>query len=167
MQFTFVIFLVTLILFRRVKRSIGFQKYSQPTLIIRVVLFSIITLAILAFAILNPKVLLPDGLGILAGLVLAYIATNHAQFEKREDGLYYKTHLWVEITVICLFLARFIYRVVILKDMFQPDQSQQEIHERMQSIQDPITGSILFAFCTYYIGYFSFILKEAKKEIKE
>jgi hypothetical protein len=166
MQFTFIIFLVALILFRRVKRSIGFQKYNETTLIVRMVLFSIITLSILAFALVNPMSLIADGIGILAGLILAYIATNHAQFEKREDGLYFKTHIWVEVAVICLFLARFAYRFVIVKDIFQSDESQQDMQVRMHTMQDPVTGSILFAFCTYYIGYFSFVLKEGKKAMK-
>jgi hypothetical protein len=163
MKMTVVIFLIAFILLRRVKRSVGFQKYSEPTLIIRMVLFSLIALSFLIYAAFYPMALIPDGIGVLAGLVLAYIATNHAQFDKREDGLYFKTHVWVEVIVICLFLARFAYRALILKDMFQPEQSQQDIQTKLQSIRDPITGSILFVFCTYYLGYFSFILKEGKK----
>ncbi len=167
MKFTVIIFLVALILARRIRRSIGFQKYNEPLLIIRIVLFSIISLLFLAFAMLYPMAFVSDGVGIIAGLILAYIATNHAQFEKREDGLYFKTHIWVEIVVIALFLARFVYRIIIVKDMFQPNQSEQDIQNRMQSMRDPITGSVLFAFCTYYIGYFSFILNEGKKAAKE
>ncbi|HTA26352.1 MAG TPA: CcdC protein domain-containing protein, partial [Bacteroidia bacterium] len=131
MKYTVVIFLVALILARRIRRSVGFQKYNQPLLIIRIVLFSIISLLFLAFAILYPMAFVSDGVGIIAGLILAYIATNHAQFEKRENGLYFKTHIWVEIVVITLFLARFIYRVIVVKDMFQPAESQ-DIQTRMQ-----------------------------------
>ncbi len=166
MKFPIIVFLIALILARRIRRSIGFQKFNEPLLIVRVVLFSIVSVLFLAFAFLYPMAFVSDGLGIIIGLVLAYTATNHAKFEKRENGLYFKTHIWVEIVVITLFLARFVYRVVVLKDMFEPDQSQQDIQARMQSMRDPITGAVLFAFCTYYIGYFSFILKEGRKALK-
>ena len=164
MQPIFLFALVSLLLLRRIKRSVGFQKYNSTVLIIRMVIFGIITLSILSTSILFPSALPYQGLGVIAGLVLAYIATNHAQFEKREDGLYFKTHVWIEIIVICLFLARFIYRIVVVKDMFQPNQSQEDLQTKMQAMQDPYTSSVLFVFCAYYIGYFSFILKEAKKK---
>jgi hypothetical protein len=167
MKFPFIIFLVALLLFRRIKRSVGFQKYNETSLIIRMVLFSIVSLLFLGFGFLYPMAFINDGVGIIAGLILAYIATNHAQFEKRDNGLYFKTHVWIELAVVCLFLFRFIYRMVIVKDMFQPDQDQQDMQTKMQTMHDPITGGILFTFCAYYIGYFSFILKEGKAEMKK
>lgn len=166
MQFIFIIALITLLLVRRIKRSIGFQKFNQTSLIVRMVLFGVVILSILSYAIVNPIALIPDTIGLIAGLVLAYIATHHAKFEKRADGLYFKTHVWVEMTVIALFIARIIYRVLILKDMMQPGQDQQDMQEKMQTLRDPWTSSILFVFCTYYIGYFSFILKEGKTAMK-
>lgn len=167
MQKLIVIVVLVLILSRRIKRSIGFQKYNQTTLIIRMVAFGIITISVLLTSIIYPPTLFYDVAGIIAGLILAYIATNHAQFEKREDGLYFKTHIWVEIAVIALFLARFVYRFVLVKDMFQSDENQQDIQTRMHSMRDPVTGAILFAFCAYYLGYFSFILKEGKKALSK
>ncbi len=167
MQAIIGIILVLLIIARRVKKSIGFQKFNQTTLIIRMVSFAIIMLLILSASIMYPETIFYNGVGIIAGLVLAYIATNQAQFEKREDGVYFKTHVWVELTVMGLFLARIAYRAFVLKDMLQPNQSNEEIHEKTKILRDPLTGSVLFTFCTYYIGYFSFILREGKKELKK
>lgn len=167
MNFTVIILLAALVLFRRIKRSIGFQKFNEASLIIRMVIFGLVSLLILFSAIIYPMALIGDGIGIIAGLVLAYIATNHAQFEKREKGLYFKTHIWVEITVIVLFVIRFAYRFYMYKDMFQPNESPHEMQNRMQTMQDPFTSVVIFLFCAYYIGYFSFILKEAKKAMKE
>ena len=166
MQSVILYALVAWLLVRRIKRSIGFQKYNPTTLIMRMVAFGIIALSILCTSIIFPSVLWYEGLGIIAGLVLAYIATNHAEFEKRENVLYFKTHVWIEIIVICLFLARFIYRIVITKDMFQPGEDQQDLQTKIHTMHDPITGFILFTFCAYYIGYYSFILKEGKKVMK-
>lgn len=116
---------------------------------------------------MSPSILIPDGIGIITGLVLAYIATNHAQFEKRGEGLYFKTHIWVEIVVIVLFLVRFSYRLYVLRDMFQPGQTQLDAQTRIEYMRDPFTGFIFLTFCTYYIGYYSFILKEGKKALNQ
>lgn len=130
-------------------------------------IFGVIAILFLSGSIVNTAVLIPDAIGIIAGLILAYIATNHAKFEKRENGLYFKTHIWVEIAIIVLFLARFGYRIFMLRNMFQPGESPEEMQSHMQNMQDPFTGAVIFAFCTYYIGYFSFILKEGKKALKD
>jgi len=166
MKLPIIIALIVLVAFRRIKRSIGFQKFSEPSLIIRMVVFGLVALLILFGAIINPMSLISDGIGIIAGLVLAYIATNHAKFEKRENGLYFKTHIWVEMIVITLFMARLVYRLYMYQDLFQPDQNSQDMQNSMKSMQDPFTGAVIFTFCTYYIGYFSFVLKEAKKALK-
>jgi len=131
------------------------------------VLFALFALSLLSGVIMSPSILIPDGIGIITGLVLAYIATNHAQFEKRGEGLYFKTHIWVEIVVIVLFLVRFSYRLYVLRDMFQPGQTQLDAQTRIEYMRDPFTGFIFLTFCTYYIGYYSFILKEGKKALNQ
>ena len=167
MNGTVLIALLVFVIALRIKRSIGFQQYSEVRIIIRMVAFGIVSFFLLSGAIIFPMMLIGDVIGIIAGLILAYIATNHAQFEKREKGLYFKTHIWVEITVLVLFVARFAYRFFILKGMFQPNESPEDMQKSMQTMQDPLTGAAIFAFCAYYIGYFSFILKEGKKVLKE
>ncbi len=107
MQFSFAILIVALILARRIQRATQFQKYNQTVMIIRIILFGFIALGFLFYSLFDPLILLWDVIGIAGGLALAYVATNHAKFEKRENGLYFKTHVWVEITVIVLFIARF------------------------------------------------------------
>lgn len=167
MKLTVLIALVTLLLVRRIQRSIGFQKYRESNLITRIVLFVLVGALLLSGSVINPSILIPDSIGIIGGLVLAYIATNHAKFEKRGNGLYFKTHIWVEVVIIALFIARFAYRMYMFKDLFQPDESPQDMQARMQTMRDPFTGAVIFAFCTYYIGYFAFILKEGKKALQE
>lgn len=167
MSATLYIALIVLILFRRLKRSFGFQKFNETTLIVRMVIFGLITLVILSTSITYPMAFLYDGIGIIAGLILAYFGTKHAKFEKRENVLYFRTHGWIEITVIVLFLARFVYRIILMKDTFQPgNETPQELQAHVQSIQDPFTSAVIFTFCTYYIGYFSFVLKEGKKALQ-
>jgi membrane protein CcdC involved in cytochrome C biogenesis len=165
MQNTFIIFLVALLLFRRLKNSVGFQKFSLPALVGKVTIFILISAFYIIAAQRNSQVLNILA-GVFSGLVLAYVATYHARFEKRENGLFYRTHVWVEIIVVCLFLFRFVYRLVILKDIIQPGNDMQDASAKMKAMQDPVTGILLLCFCTYYIGYYTFILMEGRRAIK-
>lgn len=167
MKIIILITLVALLLVRRLQRSIGFQQYRQTTLIVRMILFAVLALSLLSSAVIRPVGLIPDIIGIIAGLVLAYIATNHAEFEKREERLYFKTHIWVEIIVIILFLVRFSYRLYMMRNMFQPGQTQIDAQTRMEYMRDPFTALIFLTFCAYYIGYYAFIIKEGKKILKQ
>lgn len=167
MKVVILIALVVVLLVRRIQTGMGFQQYRQTTITIRVVLFVLFALSLLSSTVMSPKGLIPDGIGIFAGLVLAYIATKHAQFEKKGESLYFKTHIWVEIVVVVLFLMRFSYRLYVLRDTFQPEQTQLDAQTRMEYMRDPFTGFIFLTFCTYYIGYYSFILKEGKKALTQ
>lgn len=48
------------------------------------------------------------------GAGLGLTAIRHTRFEHRADGWYYRTHLWIEIAVLVLFLSRIIYRVAFI-----------------------------------------------------
>lgn len=167
MKAIILIVLVTLIAVRRIQRSIGFQLYRKQTLVARVALFGVLAAVLLYGAALYPTQLIPDVIGIIAGLALAYIATRHAQFEKRENRLYFKTHILVEIIVIALFLVRFAYRLYINRDTFNNAATTQNMQTRIDYFRDPFTGLIFLAFCFYYIGYYSFILKEGRNQLTE
>jgi hypothetical protein len=167
MKVVILITLVLLLVARRIQHSIGFQQYRQTTLTVRMVLFVLFALSLLSGGLVTPSLLIPNGIGIIAGLVLAYIATNHTQFEKRGEGLYFKTHIWVEIVVITLFVVRFSYRLYVMRDMFQPGQTELDPQTKIAYMHDSFTGFIFLTFCTYYIGYYSFILKEAKKALSQ
>ena len=60
---------------------------------------------------LHPLSYFYDLIGIALGLILTVYALKHVSIENRGGVLYFRTHLWVELIVLFLFLYRFLYRI--------------------------------------------------------
>jgi hypothetical protein len=157
------VLLVGYLIYRRVQKTIGFQKYTSSRLIFRIVLFSLVSAMILAVTIFDPMALVSDGVGILLGLTLVYFAVKNTIFENRADGLYYRTHIWVELTVLGLFFSRLIYRFYTMSQVMQ--NADERMQDRMNDLRNPLTSGVFFIICAYYVGYFIFILKHAKHQL--
>jgi hypothetical protein len=166
-QYIIPVILIAFLISRKIRRTIGFQKYSKPRLIIRIVILSIVTLPVLALAALHPISLVSDTVGVLIGFVLLFFATKNTVFEKRNDNLFYRTHIWIELLILFIFFGRLLYRISIMYRVLESSQSQYETRSQLESMRDPFTAAVFFIICTYYIGYFSFILKRAAKPLEE
>jgi len=102
--------LIVFLIYRRIKRTIGFQKYIPAVIVTRIILFSIVSAIVLFFTVTQINSLIADIAGFSIGLLLLYLAIKNKVFEKREKGLYYRAHIWIELIIMILFLARFVYR---------------------------------------------------------
>ncbi|HWY36390.1 MAG TPA: hypothetical protein VNX68_17225 [Nitrosopumilaceae archaeon] len=159
------VLLIGFLIYRRVQRTIGFQKYSPNRLKFRIGLLSIIAIVLLVLTFLHPISLISDGLGIILGLVLVYFAIKNTIFDNRVDGLFYRTHIWIELTVLFLFFARLIYRFYQMSVVMEKVHSGEQMSDKLNDIRNPLTAVVLFIMCTYYISYFLFVLKQAKAEL--
>jgi len=166
-QFLIIIALIAYSAFRRVMRALNFQKYKQGALLFKVGLYCFVALILLASAALNPMSYLFYLIGAVAGGVLVFIAVKNMIFEKRADGLYYRTHVWVEIAVLVLFFARLIYRFYIMSQVMGVDATDPDaMSKRLQYTRDPFTSFVFFLLCTYYIGYYFYVYKRSAEAIK-
>ncbi|WP_416826367.1 sporulation protein [Ectobacillus polymachus] len=155
---------ILLILYVRVKRSIGFQPFKVRKFIIRIIIFSILILVLLAMSATHPISYLYDLAGIVVGGVLATYAMKHSLFELREQALFYRTHIWIESIVLFLFLSRFFYRLIYL---FSISSSQSSSQLNQNFAKDPLTYAVFFLLAVYYIGYYSFVLQRGKRILHE
>ncbi|CAN5897727.1 hypothetical protein BH11BAC7_BH11BAC7_30970 [soil metagenome] len=158
--------LFVLLIARKVKGSIGFQKFAKARLIIRICLFSFVALMLLTTAALHPISYISDFVGALLGFGLLYWAMKLTIFENREAGLYYRTNIWIEVTIIALFLIRFISRFPLFYGTFSnafsgKHETPGEVKAKLETLRDPYTGALIFVMIAYYIGYSAFILKKA------
>jgi hypothetical protein len=159
--------LIVFLIYRRIKRTIGFQKYIPAVMITRIVLFSLVSSMVLFFTVTQTISLIADIAGISIGLSLLYLAIKNTVFEKREGGLYYRTHIWIELTIMILFLGRFIYRFYGIFTSQISSHSPEEMPNSVQNLRDPLTSSVFLVICAYYIGYFTYILKHGKKALQK
>jgi len=73
------------------------------------------------------------------------------------------THIYIEATVLTLFLARVFYRVLMVfmaaKNLIAVSGDDQTI----QYIRDPYTVAIFFVLIAYYIIYYSFLIRKGNQ----
>ncbi|NHN34564.1 hypothetical protein [Paenibacillus agricola] len=155
--------IVAFAIYRRVKRTVGYQKLSRTRLIFRTVMFGLLGCIFLYVGFLHPLNLVADGIGLAAGLVLAFYAIKHIRFEKRVDAWYYRTALWVEITLIVLLLGRIIYKLLSIY-LNNPVLFQSGAAPSLDSYtKDPVTVGIFFVLISFYIRYFTYLLGKSKE----
>ncbi|MBS4174558.1 sporulation protein [Bacillus sp. FJAT-49736] len=150
--------IIALILYRRIKRSIGFQPFKRSRLTTRIVIFSIITVLLLGTSALHPISYLYDLLGIILGSILVMYAMKHSTFEMRNTTLYYRTHIWIESLVLFIFLSRFAYRIVFMLQMTS-NVNMNDPQNTQYYAKDPLTMGVFFLLAAYYIGFYSFVIK--------
>jgi hypothetical protein len=157
------IILVALAIFLRIKRSLGFQQYRPMLAISRITVCVIILLITFGFALrFHPETLLTDAIGVVAGLGTAYLGVWHVKLEERKDGLYYRTHVWVEVGILLLFFVRLAYRFYDIYGTLG-NLPPEKIAGQLRYEKDPITGIIISVFCTYYISYFTYLIIQVNK----
>jgi len=157
---TFVIaLLIGFMLYRKTKRTVGSQKLVRSRLMFRMILFGVVGCIFLYASVLHPLNFIADLAGLACGLLLAYYAVKHTEFEQRSDGLYYRTATWVNIAVLALLVGRIVYRMLTQGSI---DGAAPPDPARMFA-SDPLTIGIFFVIITYYIRFFTFLLVKQKE----
>lgn len=159
-QFAVPALLIVFVLYRRIKRSVGYQKFTPRRMRFRMAVLGIIGILLLVAGYMHPILYLADAAGIACGITLAYFAVRHCTFEWRDQDLYYRTHIWIEMLVLALFSGRIAFRFIF---MFSPEGQAMLANDPAQMQQytrDPWTAFVFFIIVAYYIWYFRFLLKE-------
>ncbi|MGG1553846.1 hypothetical protein [Paenibacillus ferrarius] len=152
---------IAFFIYRRIKRTVGFQPLRRRRLIVRTSLFSVFGVVILALGFVHPIHFIGYGLGLAGGTLLGLTAIRHTRFEHRADGWYYRTHLWIDITVLVLFLGRLAYRYAAIAVSSTP--SNMNPADFSQFSKDPVTAGAFFIIVSYYVIFFGYLLREEKK----
>jgi membrane protein CcdC involved in cytochrome C biogenesis len=159
------VLLIAFILYRRIRRTIGYQKLAQGRMTFRMVALAAVGALMLVAGAARPVVYLYDLVGIAAGIVLAYYAIRTTTFERRGDSWYYRPNAWVGAVLLVLFIGRLGYRLYEDYILFKSGSAMYAQGQQPQFTayyHDPSTTLILFALIAYYVVYYSFVIRNAK-----
>jgi hypothetical protein len=148
--------LMALMLYRRSRRTFGRQKLEKNRLIFRMVLLSVIGLALIATAHTVEGVI-AGGLGLLLGLGLGVVGLRHTVFETTPEGHFYTPHTYVGLAVTALLLARIASRFFNVYQMQASGTFTQGDFQR-----SPLTFGIFFLMVGYYGLYYGGVLRQLK-----
>jgi hypothetical protein len=167
MQVAIPFILIGFLMYRRVRRSIGFQKFSPKRMRFRTILFGILGLLIMTMGFIHPILFLADGVGIAIGIVLSIYAMRHFIYEWREGILFTRTHIVIESTVLILFLGRVLYRILSVFVLAKQTGAVTDNNQMAQYARDPLTVGVFCVIIVYYIVYYTFLIQKGKTLLTE
>ncbi len=166
---TFIIIaaLVLFAIFRRARALFTRQKIRQESMMLRLGIFGVLGVVVLALSLTDSLILLGDLAGLVAGAVVAYFGLRLTTFDRQPDGLYYKPNPYIGIAVFAVFLVRFGYRLIetlpYVQTVAQQARSGGAITISSQFAGDPITGASYFLMIGYYVFYYVTLILRARQ----
>ena len=143
--------------YMRVRRNVGRQPFRPSQLVVRIVIFSIISLLIGLGAMNYPQSLEALGGGLVLGVPLALIGLHLTKFETTPTGKFYTPNTAIGVALIVLFAGRVGYRMFALFGA-SPTGSPPPA-----PFQSPLTLLIFGVTAGYYIAYYAGVLRRGKK----
>ena len=158
-----IILLLVYRIFKRVRRSIGWQQLNKKRMRISTVIFFIIGVLLLFEGGTKPLILTSDAIGILIGIGLAYFASIKTNFEMRNGSWFYNTNIWISGTVTLLFFGRLIYRIYDIYSIEKLHGLQNDaVTSRLQSMASGWSAGLMLIKFAYYIVFNLFMFKKVK-----
>jgi len=155
--------LIVFSIYRRVRRTVSFQPLRKSAFTVRIILFILVGVLYLSGGARHPVLFAFDALGLLIGAIFAYFAIRTTVFEQRGDRWFFRTNRWIGITLVTLFLLRFVYRMVLVYNMSsQQIAAGQPVANAQAYTVDPLTSVVLFMLVSYYIAYYVSIMRKEK-----
>lgn len=146
-----------LIIYRRLKRSIGRQRVSTSRLALRAVFVTVVVALFVVSSLTNPLNLLEDVIGVVFGGVVAAIGLYFTEFEHTDDGAFYEPHPYVGLAVFAVFLLRLASHLYpLLTGDVATTSATGGPASGMPT--DPLTVVVLLAYLGYYACYATGVL---------
>jgi hypothetical protein len=145
------------LVYRRVKRTIGRQRFRPRALRIRIGILGTIG-ALLLWGLHGDPLMTGTMLaGAAAGTALGFLGLRHTDFETLPAGRFYTPHTYIGLLVVALFLGRIVYRVASLYLAGHAAAASPNPFAGYQ--QSPLTVGIFGTLVGYYLLYNAGILR--------
>jgi hypothetical protein len=156
--------LVVVVLYKRLRRSVGRQRIEPPRLVLRIVIFGSLAVLITSLLLISSWPVL--GVGVL-GAGLGWLAVRLTTFERDVNGSYYTPNGLIGITVFALFLGRIVYRLVTIGPILGAGNSDQNSLLGYLDRQDgpPITLAMFFLLVVFYVTYYGGVLIRSRANV--
>lgn len=150
---TFVVWSIYL----RVRRSIGRQPLQPKRLILRIVIFSLVSILVALTGLGDLRVMLGFAGGLLSGVLLAFLGLRLTRFETTAEGKFYTPSTHIGIALSLLLVGRLAYRLPLLLGF-----SSGAAETTPGLGKSPLTLGVFGLLAGYYIVYFIGVLLHSR-----
>ncbi|MDB6113349.1 MAG: putative rane protein [Lacunisphaera sp.] len=132
----------------RARRTIGRQHFRPAQLKVRIVMFSVVTLLLAAFALLNLPALGALAGGLVLAVGLSWFGLHLTKFEDTPEGKFYTPNTALGLAITALFVGRLLYRFFVIYSTPQLRAPGTPL-----AFQSPLTYFLFGLTAGYYIAY--------------
>ncbi|WP_376846936.1 CcdC protein domain-containing protein [Camelliibacillus cellulosilyticus] len=166
----FIFLLILFGIYRRIRRTIGWQPFDQRRMVIRTILLLVIGLIFFGLGAAHPISLISDIIGVLLGVILAYYSSTITQFENRDDRWYYQPNKWIGTVVSFIFIGRLAYRLIAIKSIgtaYAAQGTANGFQNANMVMGNSWTAGLLLIMFSYYVVYTMILLTKKKTLLDE
>lgn len=161
------VLLLAFVLWRRGRRMIGRQRFSERRTRMRSILFLIFT-ALLAWIYVRhgyPAVFyLSLVVGFVVGAIIAAFALRFTRMGRDERGVWYTPNIYLGTGLIVLLVGRYVYEYfVILPRVQERMQTAAQGVQHTPVLYHPVLYGLLFVVLGYYVVYYGGLLYKVKR----
>jgi hypothetical protein len=136
--------------YRRFRRNVGPQLMQPRRIIIRIVIFSVLSFMMGILSLYHPVLLIGLGAGLLFGVPLALVGLRLTRFETTAEGHFYTPNTYIGVGLSLLLAARLIYRFTV----FKSDAASMSQHP-LDFTHSTVTLAIFGLLASFYIIYYT------------
>ena len=141
-------------IWRRTRRNIGRQPLLAKRMILRIVIFSALTLVLGAVSIEQTSLLLGLGGGLLVGVPLALLGLRLTRFEATAEGRFFTPNTYLGVAISLLLAGRIIYRLTLFYSMMHAQHNQADLMNMRSALTMFLFGVVAGYYIAYYTGVF-------------
>jgi hypothetical protein len=145
--------------YRRVRKNIGRQPLRSKRMIVRITLYSFLTVLLGISALLfgGTNVLMGLGGGLVLGAGLGVYGLRLTKFEATAEGRFYTPNRYIGVGVSALLVIRLAYRLILFSGVAGPPSAQPRL------MQSPLTLFLFGMVAGYYVTYFTGVLLKGRE----
>jgi hypothetical protein len=151
-----VVGVVALRIYGRMRRNIGRQTLRPKRMMVRIVLYAVLTLVLAGFAVMNSRLLLGLLGGLALGAPLGWAGLRLTQFETTPEGSFYTPNPYIGGALSILLAGRLVYRLLVLSDISHTSTQPPAL------MQSPLTLCVFGLLAGYYMAYSIGILARSR-----
>jgi hypothetical protein len=153
--------LVLVIIYRRMRRSIGRQELRPVRMQARMGILALVCVLFLAIHF-TLQSMAAAVIGAAAGVGIALYALRHTRYETTAEGNFYTPHPYIGLGIAALVIARVAYRFVAVGAVPVAATGPQDFAAIGQVVANPLTLGLYFVMAGYYICFYTGVLKTSR-----
>jgi hypothetical protein len=161
-----IVVLAVLRVYRHARGELGFRKFAKWRAFLRIALMTGLGVGLLAAGYANPVRYIFDGLGILAGSIIACYSLRTSVFEWRGNDWFYRQNQWIGKCMLVLLAGRIVHKgyedIVALVSAAANGPFTQNV-PLAEYTRDPSLTGIMYLVIAYYIVFYTLLIRKEQQ----